>query len=115
MTSKGRVKVLDFGLAQILHPGGDVEATETTPDTDAAGTLPYMAPEVLRGEPADARSDTWSLGVMLYEMLAGKRSFQAETRFALASRIRNSSDWAYRCSSEAACLRLRWQTIAADR
>ena len=51
------------------------------------GTLAYMAPEQLRGETADARSDIWALGVMLYEMVSGARPFQGETGFALTSAI----------------------------
>ena len=55
--------------------------------TGAAGTVPYMAPEVLRGDAADERSDLWSLGVMLYEMTAGTRPFRGDTQFHIAAAI----------------------------
>jgi serine/threonine protein kinase len=67
ITPDGRAKVLDFGLAK-RTPGGETAATRTQGLTEAGlvvGTLHYMAPEVLRGSPADARSDIWALGVML--------------------------------------------------
>jgi serine/threonine protein kinase len=75
----GGVKVLDFGLARLVRPlsdSGPAEATETqTVVGTILGTISYMSPEQARGEAADARSDLWSLGVVLYEMLAARRPF----------------------------------------
>ena len=91
ITPSGLVKVLDFGLA--LQPrGSDSEDVTRSRDFPAplhslAGTLPYMAPEVLRGCEADARTDIWALGVVLYEMVAGKRPFQGHTAHELVSVI----------------------------
>src|SRR5918993_1428966 len=73
----GYVKVLDFGLARVTEVDGTVttkEATETTPGV-MLGTLAYMAPEQVRGVPAAAPSDIFSLGITLYEMAAGRRPF----------------------------------------
>ena len=68
VTPKGQVKVLDFGLARILRAVGEASATESFTQTqNMAGTLPYMAPEQLRGEPADARTDIHALGAVLFE------------------------------------------------
>jgi eukaryotic-like serine/threonine-protein kinase len=88
VTPKGQAKVLDFGLARLLLPGaeGDLTATLTGPHV-VAGTVPYMAPEQLRGQPADARTDVWALGVVLYEMASGARPFQGQTGFELSSAI----------------------------
>lgn len=91
ITPEGRAKVLDFGLAGRLPDQELAEATRSraalTATHAVAGTLPYMAPEVLRGEPADARSDLWGLGVLLYEMAAGKLPFEGQTGFELSSAI----------------------------
>ena len=88
VTPEGRVKILDFGLAT----RGKNELSELTqsraslPEANTlAGTLPYMAPELLRGAPADARSDLWALGVMLYEMVSGGLPFLGGTGFELTS------------------------------
>lgn len=92
VTPEGRVKVLDFGLAKPLA-GEDLEAATTVTQgslTEAGGvtgTLAYMAPEQLRGEVADARSDIWALGVVLYEMVAGTRPFGGSTGFEVSSAI----------------------------
>ena len=76
LTPDGRLKILDFGLAKLLHPVSDAAPTESLSHTHGAvGTLPYMAPEQLRGEPADERSDIWAAGAVLYEMATGKRPF----------------------------------------
>jgi len=79
VTSKGRVKVLDFGLAKLLRPVDvDTTTTESLAQTQAGaimGTFPYMAPEQLRGEQVDGRTDLYALGVMLYEMATGERPF----------------------------------------
>jgi serine/threonine protein kinase/Tfp pilus assembly protein PilF len=84
----GRLKILDFGLARLVQPMGDETVTESLTETQAAGgTLPYMAPEQLRNEPVDPRSDIWALGVVLYEMAAGTRPFHGQTGFELSTAI----------------------------
>jgi len=89
VTKEGRVKVLDFGIAS-RTAADDYEATRTMTGAGAiVGTPGYLAPEILRGSPADSRSDLWSLGVMLYEMASGARPFKATTEAELASAILN--------------------------
>ncbi len=72
----GRLKILDFGLAKLALPVAPTADTESVADSQAtAGTLPYMAPEQLLGEEADARTDIHAAGAVLYEMATGKRPF----------------------------------------
>jgi TolB-like protein len=91
ITPEGRAKVLDFGLAKRLEGYEVDEATRSrvsmTEPGMVVGTLAYMAPEQLRGDAVDARSDIWALGVMLYEMAAGVRPFQGQTGFSVTSAI----------------------------
>ena len=91
VTPDGIAKVLDFGLAIRLRTEeleavtvSQVKLGESEP---LAGTVPYMAPEQLRGNPVDARSDIWALGVLLYEMASGHRPFSGRSGFALTSAI----------------------------
>ncbi len=77
ITPDGRAKVLDFGLAvPSVAADTDSARTQLTETGAIVGTLAYMSPEVVRGEPADARSDLWGLGVLLYEMAVGSRPFK---------------------------------------
>jgi len=91
MIGPGRdsVKVLDFGLARWLPDAAELQASASfATDTMAlAGTLNYMAPEVLLGGTADPRSDIWSLGILLFEMAAGRLPFKGQTGFETASTI----------------------------
>lgn len=91
LTPDGRAKVLDFGIARRVAAGDLAEATRSvatlTADNEIAGTLPYMAPEVLAGHPADARADLWALGVMLVEMTSGLRPFEGATGLAVTTAI----------------------------
>ncbi len=91
ITPDGRVKVLDFGLARLIEtePAG-AAATVATLGSDpghVSGTVPYMAPEQLRGEPADARSDLFSFGILLYELATGKRPFAGDSHADISSAI----------------------------
>ncbi len=83
VTSEGLVKVLDFGLARQApsEAPDDQTIAPTIPGTgtEVSGTLSYMAPEILRGESGDARSDLWALGVVLYEAAAGQLPFRGNT------------------------------------
>ena len=84
VSPEGRVKVLDFGLAKLLPTAADLSATESLTQPQAVmGTLPYMAPEQVRGERVDGRADIYSLGAVLYEMATGQRPFREE----LATRL----------------------------
>jgi Tol biopolymer transport system component len=84
LTSDGRVKILDFGLARQdpeVTPDGEtmaVSGDKTEPGT-LLGTVGYMSPEQVRARPADARSDIFSLGCVLYEMLTGERAFERDS------------------------------------
>jgi predicted Ser/Thr protein kinase len=81
LTRDGRAKILDFGLARVRQPQSTPDQTVTV-RTEAGvvmGTVGYMSPEQVRGLDADPRSDIFSFGVMLYEMLSGERAFRGET------------------------------------
>jgi Tol biopolymer transport system component/predicted Ser/Thr protein kinase len=86
LSKDGRVKILDFGLAKLAprqQPGGDLTSAGTrsllTEAGAVFGTVAYMSPEQVSGEPVDARSDIFSFGTILYELLAGTNPFRAET------------------------------------
>ena len=84
VTSDSVAKIVDFGLAKLSS------RTMLTKAGSTMGTAAYMSPEQARGEPADQRTDIWSLAVVLYEMLTGKRPFEAEYENALLYSILNS-------------------------
>ena len=92
ITPGGQVKILDFGLCKQLPAVENVDNEAPTMSLLSTpglviGTIPYMSPEQLKGEPVDAASDIFSLGVMLYEVLAGKHPFKAQSAAVTMSQI----------------------------
>ena len=87
VTSDHRIKVVDFGLAKLLGPSAIAQPTlgPSTSSRMLVGTPAYMSPEVLRGEPADVRSDVWAIGVLLYEMASGEYPFPGLTAFEVVA------------------------------
>jgi len=100
VTSSGRVKVLDFGLAKdVEEQAAAGSKVVTSPAMTAAGTIlgtpAYMSPEQARGKPVDRRTDLWSFGCVLYEMLCGRRSFGGDTvTDCLAAIVEREPNWA---------------------
>ena len=88
LTTTGIVKILDFGLARVRGAESPEETTaEVTGPGQVLGTVSYMSPEQARGEPLDARSDLFSLGAVLYEMLSGRHPFRRNSSAETASAI----------------------------
>jgi serine/threonine protein kinase/Tol biopolymer transport system component len=93
LTRDGRIRILDFGLAKLTSPGASLEApsgSTTALQTDAGmvlGTVGYMSPEQVRGQSVDQRSDIFSFGSILYEMLTGRRAFQRSSSVETMSAI----------------------------
>ena len=93
VNERGQVKVLDFGIAKLLDQAEDdpANATRTTPlrteEGTIVGSVAYMSPEQAEGRAVDARSDIFSFGSMLFEMVTGRRAFEGETKIAIMSAI----------------------------
>ncbi|AXC14814.1 Adenylate cyclase [Acidisarcina polymorpha] len=99
LTAKGDVKILDFGVAQLLHlederhtgnhtdPSAAATMETVALETGISGTLPYMSPEQYLGQRVDDRTDTWALGILLYEMATGYLPFPDRAAMALAEKI----------------------------
>ncbi|MBP1610866.1 MAG: serine/threonine protein kinase, partial [Acidobacteria bacterium] len=92
VTDKGSVKLLDFGLAKLYEQSASISTSPTAdfPATQAGavlGTIAYMSPEQAQGQPADARSDIFAFGLVLYEMLSGRRAFTGNSSFAVMTAI----------------------------
>jgi eukaryotic-like serine/threonine-protein kinase len=87
----GHVTILDFGLAvrcETVAGGDEIDSTQLSQTSGgAAGTVPYMAPEIIRGQPPSVQSDVWALGVLLFEMVVGRRPFGGSTPYEMASNI----------------------------
>jgi serine/threonine protein kinase len=108
ITREGVAKIVDFGLAHHFGP------TESTQSANLSGTLLYMSPEQVMGKPVDSRTDLWSLGVVLYQMLTGRLPFEGENPAAAILAIMNAApapcpSWKRGCrrSSTERCPRTR--------
>lgn len=100
----GKVRILDFGLAT----QADTQATTSMSQLDPQGTIAYMAPERMMGAAANAQSDIYALGVVLYEMISGSRPFASASGLALAASLMqsNSDSWEYPANTSQALVKL---------
>jgi serine/threonine protein kinase/Tfp pilus assembly protein PilF len=91
ITPRGQLKILDFGLAKIVRDVGSINTGETesrlTDTGEVVGTVGYMSPEQLRDQPIDARTDLFSLGVMLYECATGRSAFVGSTKIQISLQV----------------------------
>src|SRR2546422_9079685 len=87
VTAQGVVKLLDFGLAKFKVAASDQTLTPTTQADTLLGTVGYMSPEQAEGQPMDARTDIFSFGAVLYEMLTGERAFTGESTAAVLGAV----------------------------
>ena len=87
LTANQQIKLLDFGLAKLLRVSSTATTESLAELSKLAGTLPYMSPEQLRGQPPDPRSDIYSFGIVLYEMATGRRPFAEKLSTALIEEI----------------------------
>lgn len=117
LTEDGRVKILDFGLAKLRDPestAAETEASElATREGRILGTPSYMSPEQAKGRSVDARSDLFSLGVVLYELLSGKRPFRGTTTMELLIAI-DRDDYEPLAGADAALARLVGRCLAKE-
>ena len=95
LTRDGRVKILDFGIAKLIQPdqeqpAGAPTVTIMTDVGTAVGTLGYMAPEQMKGQPVDHRADIFALGAVLHEMVAGAPAFRRDSRIATVNAVLES-------------------------
>jgi tetratricopeptide (TPR) repeat protein len=102
VTPENRLKILDFGLASLLKPKDEADIARTLSEEQgrAAGTLPYMSPEQLRGEAVDARTDIYSAGAVLYEMATGSRPFPQSSSVQLIGAILHKEPTSLRVFNE---------------
>ncbi len=119
VTAEGTMKILDFGLARLEEPSGEEADGSLTRPGAVLGTLGYMAPEQVRGQPADSRADLFALGAVIYEMATGRRAFAGASAAELASAtLRDEPSWSELPSALAQLLRhclakepsRRWQS-----
>jgi serine/threonine protein kinase len=121
VTREGRVKVLDFGLAKLTERvEGDefaatIDAAPRTEEGTIAGTISYMSPEQAEGKPVDARSDIFSFGSVLYEMISGRRAFRAETKVSTLTSRCDTWAWTWPAARRPRCSGTRSTTSIGPR